>query len=369
MIDTFKFRNPYTQFIVCYPPPIWEGHPYGTTFENSHNDSILMTKIIPAIDTVVTETGAILIDFHTPFVDSIQYFPDKLHPNMDGQRIMAEILYDTILKTDLIHQVEAGLAFVSSFKQSVTPAAVSSMVELSWVTMFADSVFLDDVLADSSGSMEITAEEDKVYTLTAIGPENTSEYPLYLQTYVPEASSLYISTSSSDYFKGLPVTLYVEYRDQYNRAMIENPASVSWTIAEGEGTLSDQTDTSIVFTPVAVGSAVVEVAEGTLNTQKILKVNSLSSVSSSINSKNITVFPNPVNETLYLKAKNLPKKNVQIRVFYLLGELILEQHLNLTDQSTSTLELNTSGQNKGVYMYRVYFDMEAQYGRFVKYID
>ena len=81
MIDTFQFRNPNTKFIVCYPPPIWKEHNYGTTFDTKHNDSILVTNIIPAIDTVVQQTGAILMDFHTPFVDSVQLFPDYLHPS------------------------------------------------------------------------------------------------------------------------------------------------------------------------------------------------------------------------------------------------------------------------------------------------
>ena len=135
MIDTFRFRNPYTKFIVCYPPPIWEGHPYGTTFSDSHNDSILVNCIIPEIDTVAKRTGAILIDFHTPFVDSMNLFPDKLHPDIEGSRIMAEILFDKITKTDLIHQVDAGLAFVSSFEQSIMPVAIGSKVMIKWLSL------------------------------------------------------------------------------------------------------------------------------------------------------------------------------------------------------------------------------------------
>ena len=117
MIDTFKFRNPNTKFIACYPPPIWDGHPYGTTFSERHNDSIVVNFIMPAIDTVVEMTGATLVDFHTPFIDSIHLFPDELHPGVEASKIMAEILYKKIIETDLIHQVEAGLAYVSYFKQ------------------------------------------------------------------------------------------------------------------------------------------------------------------------------------------------------------------------------------------------------------
>jgi lysophospholipase L1-like esterase len=180
MIDTFRFRNPNTQFILCYPPPIWEGHPYGTTYDNSHNDSVVVNHLIPLIDSVADAIGALRIDFHTPFVDSLQYFPDKLHPDVEGSRIMAEILYDSLVQTDLIHQVETGLAFVSRFRQSPSLVQEGRNVTLSWNTIFADSVWLDAMPVDSNGSLQVVAALDQVYTLTAKGSNNRSEYQLSL---------------------------------------------------------------------------------------------------------------------------------------------------------------------------------------------
>ena len=182
MIDTFKFRNPNTKFIVCYPPPIWEGHPYGTTFEDKHNDSVVVNHIIPLIDSVVALTGALLIDFHSPFKDSLQYFPDKLHPNKEGSGIMAQILFDSLIDKNLFHQVETGLAYVSVFRQSPSVVPVGSNVLLQWETIFADSVFLDGIPVVENGSQNVMAEEGKVYTLTAKGAQNSSTYPLILNT-------------------------------------------------------------------------------------------------------------------------------------------------------------------------------------------
>ncbi len=369
MIDTFKFRNPNTKFIACYPPPIWEGHPYGTTFENSHNDSIVVNCVMPAIDTVVEQTGAILIDFHTPFVDSLNLFPDKLHPNVEGQRMMAEILFDTIIKTDLIHQIETGLAFVSSFDQVETPIAIGDSVELRWVTIFADSVFLNDVLVEPSGNIKIIAEENQEYTITAKGSKNTSEFPLKLNTYIAEASSLSISTSSEDYRNGESVFLYSDIIDQYDRVMSENTNDVTWTIIEGEGQFGDQTDTSIVFNPVAEGKVVIEATEGELSGQITLWVISLTSAFQTSKIIDVKVFPNPVKDNLYFQLESLQDKNIQVKVFNLLGEQLLERNYYNEGQGISEFKLNISGLNHGIYVYTIFVDSEVLYGQFIKSSD
>jgi hypothetical protein len=49
IIDTFRLVNPAVRFILCDPPPIWEGHPYGTNFSDRQNDSILVNHIMPVI--------------------------------------------------------------------------------------------------------------------------------------------------------------------------------------------------------------------------------------------------------------------------------------------------------------------------------
>jgi lysophospholipase L1-like esterase len=366
MIDTFKFRNPYTRFIVCYPPPIWEGHPYGTTFENSHNDSIVVNCIIPLIDSVVEKTGAILIDFHTPFVDSLQYFPDKLHPDAEGSGIMAEILFDTIIERDLIHQVETGLAFVSSFDQMTAPAAIGDSVELRWSTVFADSVFVDGVPVDPSGSIKVIAEESRVYTLTAKGSKNTSDFHLRLNTYFPEVSGLNISISSYDYKKGKPVFLYSAYVDQYQKEISENTNNVTWNIIEGEGQFGDQTDTSIVFIPTATGKVVIEAKEGELSAQRTFWVNSLTFVSDLAKTKDIKVFPNPVTGVLYFQFENLQGEDIQIKVFNMLGVKLLEHNFSTNGQGISKFKLNTSGLDQGVYVYTVIIDACIRHGQFIK---
>nr|WP_319397483.1 GDSL-type esterase/lipase family protein [uncultured Carboxylicivirga sp.] len=102
MIDTFTSINPNTLFIVCLPPPIFEGHPYSPN--DPHNDTLLVKSTIPLIESIAEKNKLFEIDFHTPFVNSIQYFSDKLHPNEEGHKQMAKILFDMFIEKDIIHQ-------------------------------------------------------------------------------------------------------------------------------------------------------------------------------------------------------------------------------------------------------------------------
>ena len=366
MIDTFQFRNPDTKFIVCYPPPIWPQHEYGTTFDDKHNDSILVTDIVPLIDTVVKRTGAVLIDFHTPFKDSVLLFPDYLHPNVEGSRQMAKILFDTIQKINLIYQVDAGRAYISNFKQITSPAPHGREVELSWTTIFADSVFLDDEPVDSIGSKVVIADSQKVYTLIAKNTKNTSTFLLSLKTYLPVKSGISITTASYDYANGYPVYLYSKYFDQYNKNTFENTSGITWTITAGDALLSDQTDTSILFTPVVKGSVTVQASDGQVSGQKVLSVNKDPVSVETINTNSINVFPIPAANKLFFQLEKTNFNEVQIVVYNLIGKELLNKNCKITGQDNSVIELDLSGISPGSYIYAVYEGSKVTYGKFLK---
>lgn len=99
MIDTFRYVNPNTTFILCLPPPIWDGHPYSV--EDPHNDTLLFKYTIPLIDSIAKKNDLIVVDFYTPLIDSAQYFTDHLHPNIEGHQKMAKILLDRFVEEGL----------------------------------------------------------------------------------------------------------------------------------------------------------------------------------------------------------------------------------------------------------------------------
>ncbi|UKM63606.1 GDSL-type esterase/lipase family protein [Flavobacteriaceae bacterium GSB9] len=107
MIDTLKSKNPNMKFIIGSPPPIWKGHRYGgDTWGKKHNDSIMVNSIIPKIETVSKKRDAILIDFHTPFIDHIELFPDYLHPNPEGANKMAKLIFEVLEKKNMVQEVQ-----------------------------------------------------------------------------------------------------------------------------------------------------------------------------------------------------------------------------------------------------------------------
>ena len=101
MIDTFSVLNPDTKFIVSYPPWIRETW-YGI------DNGKLVNGVIPAIDSIIKVTGATLMDFYNPFFGKDSLYTDPVHPNAEGAKFMAELIYAKFLEMDLIPEV-AGL--------------------------------------------------------------------------------------------------------------------------------------------------------------------------------------------------------------------------------------------------------------------
>lgn len=99
MIDTIKQVNPNTQFMLGYPPPVFQDR-WGI------RDSIIVHGIIPAIDSVLSLVDAELVDFYHPMLGMEDLFPDKIHPEEDGCREMAKILMKRMNETDIIHSAQ-----------------------------------------------------------------------------------------------------------------------------------------------------------------------------------------------------------------------------------------------------------------------
>ncbi len=112
MIDTFKSRNPYTLFMIAYPPPA-----YDVVFDI--RDTIIHNDIIPVIDSVLAHTDAELVDFYNPLVDSAYLFPDKIHPGIRGSEVMAELIRSRLIETDLVHHVFRYGTFRKGYKKQL----------------------------------------------------------------------------------------------------------------------------------------------------------------------------------------------------------------------------------------------------------
>lgn len=83
LIAEFRHANPAAKIFVCLPTPCFPGR-WGI------NNGTIHDEIIPLVREVAKATGAGVIDLNTPLAEQGKLFPDTVHPNAAGARLMAE---------------------------------------------------------------------------------------------------------------------------------------------------------------------------------------------------------------------------------------------------------------------------------------
>ena len=91
MIDAFKALPAQPKIYLCYPSKAYQAN-------ESINDDIISKEIIPMIKKVAKKNKLDVIDLHTAMDGIPQLFPDKIHPNEEGAKIMAKTVYESIRK-------------------------------------------------------------------------------------------------------------------------------------------------------------------------------------------------------------------------------------------------------------------------------
>ena len=91
LIDSLRAANPKCKVYVCLMTPIFHAHP---RFLSGTRD--WHRRIQQDIRTVAEGAGAQLIDLYTPLHCHPEMFPDALHPDAKGARLLAETVYNAI---------------------------------------------------------------------------------------------------------------------------------------------------------------------------------------------------------------------------------------------------------------------------------
>ena len=86
MIAAFRKANPAATIFVCYPTPDFPGR-WGI------NDRTIREEMIPMIRAVADETAAGVIDLYSALAGRADLFPDTVHPNDEGVRMMAAEIF------------------------------------------------------------------------------------------------------------------------------------------------------------------------------------------------------------------------------------------------------------------------------------
>ncbi|PXV65919.1 lysophospholipase L1-like esterase [Dysgonomonas alginatilytica] len=93
MVEAFQQLVSHPLIYLCYPAKAY-------TAERGINDSIIVNDIIPFITEVAEECNIKIINLHTPTSNMKENFPDQIHPNEAGARVLAKEVYYAITRKD-----------------------------------------------------------------------------------------------------------------------------------------------------------------------------------------------------------------------------------------------------------------------------
>lgn len=342
MIDTIKQRNPYTKFLLGYPPPAFAVM-WGI------RDSVVINGVIPAIDSIVKLVDAEIIDFYHPMLDSSHLFPDAIHPDVAGNTFMAEILLNKIIETDIIHKADTGLTFITGFGSETAALIKDESTTLNWTTINADSVFLDGQPVVVNGSITVSPTETTVFTLVAMGKKSIDTVTYNQIVYIPELSRVQISPSKTTRDQGDTVLFEITYYDQYNKKITNTTFPVEWEVIEGGGVLFGETNTSVYFIAQTADTNYLQVSYGDVSTTARIVVKPSAT---DIKNQNIRykfqVFPNPCTEILNVKLDNITG-NYNIQIYDLKGSM----HYCKIYNNKEYIIINTDNLKEGNYILKI----------------
>ena len=89
-IADFRRANPAARIYICYPTPAFPGR-WGI------NDNTIHHEIIPLVHQIAADTGANVIDLYDAFAGRKDLFPDTVHPNEVGARLLAAYVYTAVM--------------------------------------------------------------------------------------------------------------------------------------------------------------------------------------------------------------------------------------------------------------------------------
>lgn len=91
MIDAFKALPAQPKIYLCYPSKVY------MTGEGI-SDEVISKEIIPMIKKVAKKNDLPIIDLHTAMDGMGHLFPDRVHPNEEGAKVMAKEVYQSLKK-------------------------------------------------------------------------------------------------------------------------------------------------------------------------------------------------------------------------------------------------------------------------------
>jgi lysophospholipase L1-like esterase len=89
LVESFKNLDSKPRIFVCRPVPVFGEGNYGINDPNLEQE-------MPLIDKLALDEGAAVIDLHAPLLSHPEVETDRVHPNADGDAIIAKVIADTL---------------------------------------------------------------------------------------------------------------------------------------------------------------------------------------------------------------------------------------------------------------------------------
>jgi lysophospholipase L1-like esterase len=89
LIEQFRELEAKPKIWICYPVPVFPER-WGIS------DKVITEGIIPLIDEVAHKTDVPIIDLHSALRDKADMFPDLIHPNAEGAKLIAEAIFHAL---------------------------------------------------------------------------------------------------------------------------------------------------------------------------------------------------------------------------------------------------------------------------------
>lgn len=347
MIDTFLVRNPNTKFMVGYPPPAYE-------ITWGINDSVLVNGVIPAVDSILKVTDAELVDFYTPLVDSVHLFPDNIHPNAAGAKVMAKILYDRMIETDIVHEVDSYLPFITYYDLYPDEIRIKDSAEIRFSTCKADTVFLNGEVVDKYDTILVSPTDSTIYTLIAKNENGADTFALELGVYKPIINKIKISPTRANLDLGEELELTISHYDQRSKPILDTTVPITWEIIEGGGHLKNETDLSANFVADEAGQTKIKASYGDISFTSVFNVNPSTTVGETEERKlEAIIFPNPCSDYFNLDIYSELTGDLEINVYDMKGALKINETMNIENPGQFSLKINIANLEPGLYLYKL----------------
>jgi hypothetical protein len=317
-------------------------------------DSVIANGVIPAVNQVVDSTGADLIDFYSPLVDSVDLFPDKIHPSAEGSAVMAAIAYERFMETRAIQNTEQGLTFILDLVSDRRLITIKDTLStLSWKSVNATAVTLNGEAVDLNGSHQVSHRNGYTHTIVASGEKHSDTLEYTFELYQPELGKINLEATEKTFYTGDTISITASFLDQHSYPMNDTVLPLTWTITIGEGWLSESEDNSVRLTTSASGTIQVKASyEGRVSSVFLTVEEGTTEMQMQQEKEmGLEIWPNPFTDRLHIRIRDEAVFRGQLLITDLTGRVCLKQEIHTV--GPEGMDLNTAALPEGIYIYRL----------------